>query len=467
MPHGAGVSDRTMQSGKFTEQAIRDQLERVVQSDSLKRSRRLQQFLRYITELTLAGEESKINEYLLGVDVFERGPDYNAAEDSIVRRQAHALRHKLGEYYGAEGKLDPIRIEMPLGHYVPIFKPNDQAASVAVPTSPPNEVPSGLLGTPTARYIVVVAVLAAAGLASAYWLGRATARQGSTAAGGSAPYSSQAVQELWSAWLSAEKGPLLCFSSPLMAIVKDYATPVPADADPPRLTLPEVLTEPFRERLGLTDDGYFYITPTISETKSGESLGAVQLTNLFASQGLPVRATRSVLLTWEDFRQENLILFGHTEQNPWLAPLLANYPLQLRDTSGERQRRIVNTDPKPDDPEYYEINYPSQEGESTVEYALVSMLPGTDDLHELLIVSGLNTQATLMAVEFLTEEERVMQLLDSLRREAPEHAGPWRFQLVLRAEVREQVPTGGAIELVRVITPETHGPAAVSAAAGQ
>lgn len=459
MPHGAGVSDPIMDSGNFTEQAIRDQLERVVQSNSLKRSRRLQQFLRYITELTLAGEGSKINEYLLGVDVFERGSDYNAAEDSIVRRQAHALRHKLGEYYGAEGKLDPILIEMPLGHYVPIFKPNDQAASVAVP--------AGLLRTPTARYVVVIAMLATAGLASAYWLGLATARQGSTAAGGSAPYSSQAVQELWSAWLTAEEGPLLCFSSPLMAIVKDYATPVPANADPPRLTLPEVLTEPFRERLGLTDDGYFYITPTISETKSGESLGAVQLTNLFASQGLPVRATRSVLLTWEDFRQENLILFGHTEQNPWLAPLLANYPLQLQDTSGERQRRIVNTDPRPNDPEYYEINYPSQEGESTVEYALVSMLPGTDDLRELLIVSGLNTQATLMAVEFLTDEERVVQLLDSLRREAPEHSGHWRFQLVLRAEVREQVPTGGAIELVRVITPETRGPAAVSAAAGQ
>jgi hypothetical protein len=456
-----------MYSDNLTDQAIRDQLERVVRSSSLKRARRLQQFLRYITELTLAGEESKINEYLLGIDVFERGSDYNAAEDSIVRRQAHALRHKLGEYYRAEGKLDPIFIEIPLGHYVPIFKPNDQAASVTVPASPPNKVPSGVLRMPATRYMVVIAMLAATGLASAYWLGRATAQQGSTASGGSAPYSSQAVQELWSAWLSAEEGPLLCFSSPLMAILKDYATPLPANANPPRWTLPEVLEKPFRETLGLTNNGYFYISPTISETKSGESLGAVQLTNLFASQGLPVRATRSVLLTWEDFRQENIILFGHTEQNSWLAPLLANYPLQLQDTSGERQRRIVNTDPRPDDPEYYEINYPSQKGELTVEYALVSMLPGTDGLHELLIVSGLNTQATLMAVEFLTHEERVAQLLDSLRREAPESAGSWRFQLVLRAEVREQVPTGGAIELVRVITPETRGPAAVYAAAGQ
>lgn len=207
----------------------------------------------------------------------------------------------------------------------------------------------------------------------------------------------------------------------------------------------------FRERLGLGQDGYLYLLPTIGETKSGESLGAVQLANLFAANGMPIRATTAALLTWEDFRQRNLILFGHNEQNSWMDPLLKDYPFQLRATSGELQRRIVNTKPDAGQPEYYQIDYPSGRAESTIEYALVSMLPGTDGLHQLLLVSGLNTQATLMAVEFLTNEERAAQLVGDLRQQAPEHAGPWYFQFVLRAEVRQGVPTGAAIEVTRVL----------------
>ena len=132
-------------------------------------------------------------------------------------------------------------------------------------------------------------------------------------------------------------------------------------------------------------------------------------------------------------------------------PLLADYPLRLQATSGGLQRRIVNVKPEAGEPGFYQIDYPSGGEQSTIEYALVSMLPGTDGLHELLLVSGLNTQATLMAIEFLTKEERAAQLIDELRAQAPGHRGAWHFQIVLKAEVREGVPTGGAIELTRVI----------------
>jgi hypothetical protein len=189
----------------------------------------------------------------------------------------------------------------------------------------------------------------------------------------------------------------------------------------------------------------------MSQTKSGEALGAVQLANQFAASGKPVSATTSALLSWEDFRRSNIILFGHNEQNAWMDPLLADYPLRLQATSGELQRRIVNAKPEPGEPDYYQIDYPSNGAESTIEYALVSMLPGTDGFHELLLVSGLNTQATLMAIEYLTKEERTTQLLDSLRKQAPDHRGGWHFQFVLKAEVREGVPTGGDIELMRVL----------------
>ena len=434
---------------RFSEQAIREQLDRLTRSEALKRSRRLQQFLRYVTELTLAGEESTINEYLLGVEVFERGPHYNAADDSIVRRQAHALRHKLADYYATEGKQDPIRIEIPLGHYVPIFQSNDQAVEVeASVVAPP--VSESKPRTPNVALTTLFAVL---GLALAFWLGHEfPTSQSSAEIRGAGASETPSVRELWQSWLDAEQAPLVVFSSPMSAVVKQFDVPLPPDSEPPRLAMPEGLDQAFRERLGLSQEGYLYLLPTIGETKSGESLGAVQLANLFAANRMPIRATTAALLTWEDFRQRNLILFGHNEQNSWMDPLLQHYPFQLRATSGEVQRRIVNAKPKAGEPEYYQIDYPSNSSESTIEYALVSMLPGTDGLHQLLLVSGLNTQATLMAVEFLTNEERAAQLVGELRRQAPDHDGPWYFQFVLRAEVREGVPTGAAIELTRVLS---------------
>jgi hypothetical protein len=443
---------QTAEMQELTEQAIRAQLDRLVRSDALKRSRRLQQFLQYVTEVTLAGEAGTINEYLLGVEVFERGPDYNAADDSIVRRQAHALRHKLAEYYSSEGKNDPIRIEIPLGHYVPIFEQNKEAAEPeAAVATPPSERPVHP-GKPSASAAAMIAVFAVLGLVLAFWLGKefGSSRSSAENRNAGAP-ATPAIRELWQPWLDANQAPLVIFSSGLTAVVKHYQLPLPPDSDPPRFAVPDELDQPFREKLGLGPDGYLYLAPTISETKSGESLGAVQLANLFAANGMPIRATTSALLTWEDFRRGNIILFGHNEQNPWMDPLLENYPLRLQATLGELQRRIVNVDPQPGEPDYYQIDYPSSVAESTTEYALVSMLPGTDGLHELLLVSGLNTQATLMAIEFLTNEVRAAQLVDDLRKRAPGHEGRWHFQLVLRAEVREGVPTGGAIELTRVL----------------
>src|SRR5579863_9209386 len=115
-----------------TEEARRE-LEVVLHSPAFERSERLQKFLQYVCELTLRGEGSKINEYLIGAEVFRRGADYAPNEDSIVRRQAHALRRKLQEHYEKEGQSSPFRIELPVGRYVPVFRRHEEPGSTTEP----------------------------------------------------------------------------------------------------------------------------------------------------------------------------------------------------------------------------------------------------------------------------------------------------------------------------------------------
>jgi serine/threonine-protein kinase len=103
----------------------------ILASPEFRRSTRLQRFLRFGVERSLAGEIDQIKEYIVGREVFDRGVDYDPNLDSIVRVEAQRLRRKLREYYQTHGRKDPILITFPSGGYAPTF------ARVAIPQPAP------------------------------------------------------------------------------------------------------------------------------------------------------------------------------------------------------------------------------------------------------------------------------------------------------------------------------------------
>ncbi len=107
--------------GPLTPAEIIAGLDRVLESDGFRNSDRLRRFLRVTVEATLAGHSGQLKEYALGRDAFDRGPDYDPRTDSIVRVEAQRLRRKLREYYETAGRMDPVRIELHSGSYVPEF----------------------------------------------------------------------------------------------------------------------------------------------------------------------------------------------------------------------------------------------------------------------------------------------------------------------------------------------------------
>ena len=115
---GITIKPELQASPERSEEALRA----VLKSQTFARSDKLQRFLRFVSDLAFRGEAGQIHEHLIAVEVFGRGEDYSPGEDSVVRRQAHALRRKLKDYYDSEGKDDLIQIELPLGSYVPVFR---------------------------------------------------------------------------------------------------------------------------------------------------------------------------------------------------------------------------------------------------------------------------------------------------------------------------------------------------------
>jgi tetratricopeptide (TPR) repeat protein len=98
--------------------------------------------LRYLVEETLAGRSAEINEYNLGVRIFNRSPDFNPRTDPIVRVQAHYLRAKLAHYYAGPGAQDPMVIELPARTYVPRYPQPEQEPVAAPELLAPSEAPA-------------------------------------------------------------------------------------------------------------------------------------------------------------------------------------------------------------------------------------------------------------------------------------------------------------------------------------
>jgi serine/threonine-protein kinase len=104
-----------------TSEAIREQLDRILQSPRFAAAEKRGRLLRFLVEAFVEGRSEGLKEYEVGKAVFGRPASYDPRLDPIVRVQVSNLRSKLREYYASHGKDDPVLIEFPKG-YVPRFE---------------------------------------------------------------------------------------------------------------------------------------------------------------------------------------------------------------------------------------------------------------------------------------------------------------------------------------------------------
>jgi adenylate cyclase len=106
---------------KPTPEAIRDQLERILQSAEFRASDKQRKFLSFVVDETLEGRASQLKGYTIAVAVYGRAESFDPQIDPIVRVEAGRLRRALAHYYLTAGENDPVRIEIPKGSYIATF----------------------------------------------------------------------------------------------------------------------------------------------------------------------------------------------------------------------------------------------------------------------------------------------------------------------------------------------------------
>lgn len=115
------LSGAKLSETNLTGREVWAELQKILSSQTFRNSKRHSRFLTFVVTETLRGNTESIKESVIGLEVFDRKPDFDPAADPLVRVEAGRLRSRLAAYYGEPGQHDPIRIELPKGTYVPVF----------------------------------------------------------------------------------------------------------------------------------------------------------------------------------------------------------------------------------------------------------------------------------------------------------------------------------------------------------
>src|ERR1700676_1193313 len=124
-------------------QAVRRQLERVLESPGFARNERRSRFLRFVVEGHLNGKDHELKESVIAVEVFGRSPGFDSRLGPVVRTEAVRLRARLSDYYLKYGTAEALVIELPKGGYVPRFREIAETQPVTAPSSNVTPAKSG------------------------------------------------------------------------------------------------------------------------------------------------------------------------------------------------------------------------------------------------------------------------------------------------------------------------------------
>ena len=194
--------------------AVLEQLERVLGSDTFRRSERSSAFLRFVVERTLDGAADQLKEYTLGVEALGKGSAFDPRIDPVVRAEASRLRDRLDRYYGSDGRTDAILLTLPKGSYVPRFE--SRVVHESRPSIAGDAIREGVEAEAVdqvgwrprrAAWLAAGASLVAAAIVAAVWL------QEPTIASSSATVAQFEVELTTDASLGSDVGPDVVFSA--------------------------------------------------------------------------------------------------------------------------------------------------------------------------------------------------------------------------------------------------------------
>jgi hypothetical protein len=425
------------------------QLQRVLQSNTLRNSPTLQQLLQFLGTRGIEGSPEGLKEYTIGVEAFGRKPDFDPKTDTIVRVQTHRLRQKLKEYYEQEGIHDQVLIEIPKGHYYPAFQlrahslgqaelrsgESSAAEAEAARALEPEALSGSGAGSGSSSVaavgnrwrwmssgpVIATAVVVLA-IALGYVAGSLQARTaGSGVTATASPFDRHAadpVKSFWAALLGNDPSPIIAYPNAVFLLddSNDLFRFRQGASDNRGARVDPHLAREFASNPALVasagqlyyEDGY---------TGTGELEGVAMLAGLFAQMGLTPTIKTSRNITPEDLQQHTVILLGSPFQNIAVAQLMAAGDFRFDNPDSRREEwraSIVNAHPGANESAAYHTERDPETEVLKMDYSLISIQPGVVAGHNIAVLGGLDTKGTEGVTRFITSRTGVEALTGAL-----------------------------------------------------
>jgi hypothetical protein len=397
------------------------QVDRILQSETLRSSESLKRLFRYLAEKSLKGEADNLKEYAIGIDAFGKPSAYDPRHDSTVRIQVGRLRQKLMEYYQTEGKDDLIIVDLPKGRFKLSWHPREIMVSSDALT-PAADIP---LLRRSSRLWLGLGILTITA-----WAGYATvqlqAERRSTAV-----FRSQwtpEVETLWKPFVGSDRSLLVSISAPLFVDFPGYGTFRDSNINRPEdVKNSKIVAEMEKAFKGATARPLIYFS-TIGDANVTFNLG-----RLLASRKANVSVVNGNELSWQQVSENNIIYIGSPKFfNQQLNSMPVRTELLLEPRVG-----VHNLHPRGQESSTYIDEYP-QSRATGVGYALISHTPGPLGIGDVMSFAGRNGAAILGAVQMFTETSAARTLLSKLRKASG--AMPRYYQVLLKVRFQDGVP---------------------------
>ena len=399
---------------------ILEQIDRLVSSSVLHGSESLCKLLRYLAKHALDEPGVPLKEYQIATEVFGRPADFDPQTDSTIRVQAGRLRTKLSEYYASEGSGERIVVELPKGTYILSF--HNQAVALKSPaslgTSPKSGSSSpGLKIALAAALILLTAAIAEIG----HLLNLKNTEHAEASEANPVP---NALQTFWSPFVNAPQEPWVIFSNAAFVGRPESGIRYYDSA---------------RDSRSQIYDHY---------TGVGEVLAVHNLDQVFAALHRRIRVKRGSLFSLDDAKNNDLIFIGSPSENLTLLDIPGTQEFIFqRSKTGPRKGDlgILNAHPQPGEPT--EVMASPAGSPLLEDYAVLGFMPGLNPSRSVMILAGTTTIGTQAAVEYVTRENSVKDLLSRLSMTKPEELKP--FEALVHVKIVRGVPVEAKLVAIR------------------
>jgi hypothetical protein len=387
--------------------AVQQQLERLLASPLFHSSKRYAQFLRFVVGRTLEGQGHDLKERILGIEVFDRPPDYDTNTDPLVRVTAAEIRKRIDQYYQDPKHSQEIRLFLPSGSYAPQFSwpgyPNGLAVSPSAPangssvTALTETEPEKAKSAPH-RWIsrkaqllvfVLILVILATMVAAGIWWWR-----------GSRP---TILQQFWAPFVKSPEPALFCIADQVQ-----YANIRLRDAGDPQkeITLPDTM-----------------VTVIIDDLNP-----LVNIAGTLRSYSKNYRVLGESTTSLTDLRRNPSVFIGAFD-NTWTLRLTS--ALRFHFVNDPTMSQLWIEDREHPEKREWLLDRLQQQTEDYKDYAIVARFIPPDTDQYAVVAAGIGRGGTVAAGEFLVDEHRMQEILAH----APQDWQTKNIEIVLETQV--------------------------------